>query len=115
MDGYGVHLADPDADGSAWLSIVGRIQAGGSMAIPRSGGSAVRITTGAQASLQSFPTNMLTFSNPSDEGANIGPLGEDAGRREIIVSVGTFFDARRQAIMAAAAATPTQRSESKSI
>ena len=48
MDGYGLHIDDPEADGSAWLPIVDRIQAGGSMAIPVSGGSAVRITTGAQ-------------------------------------------------------------------
>jgi hypothetical protein len=98
MDGYGLHLDDLETDGSAWLPIVNRIQAGGSMAIPVSGGSAVRITTGAQVPQGvaavvpdehvDVQDSMLRVRRVPSEGANIRPRGEDVGRGKILVSTG---------------------------
>jgi molybdopterin molybdotransferase len=112
MDGYGLHLDDLETDGSAWLPIVNRIQAGGSMAIPVSGGSAVRITTGAQVPQGvaavvpdehvDVQDSMLRVRRVPSEGANIRPRGEDVGRGKILVSTGTLIGARHQALMAAA-------------
>jgi molybdopterin molybdotransferase len=111
MDGYGLRIDDLEADGSAWLPIVDRIQAGRSMTIPVSGGAAVRITTGAQVPqgvAAVIPEedvdvvgSMLRVGKVLSEGANIRPRGEDIGRGEILVPMGTLIDARHKGVMAA--------------
>jgi MoeA N-terminal region (domain I and II) len=111
MDGYGLHIDDLQTDGSARLPIVDRIQAGGSMAISLSRGSAVRITTGAQVpqgvaavvpdehvDVQDLMLRVRRFPR---EGANIRPRGEDVGRGELLAPAGTLIDARHKALMAA--------------
>jgi molybdopterin molybdotransferase len=112
MDGYGLHIDDLKTDGSAWLPIVDRIHAGGSMTIPVSRGSAVRIATGAQVPQGVAAVvpdehvdvrgSMLRVRRGLSEGANIRSRGEDVGRGEILVPTGTLIDARHKALLAAA-------------
>jgi molybdopterin molybdotransferase len=112
MDGYGLHIDDLQTDGSTRLPIVDRIQAGGSMAIPFSRGSAVRVTTGAQVPQGvaavvpdehvDVQGSMLKVRRVPREGANIRPRGEDVGRGELLAPAGTLIDARYKALMAAA-------------
>jgi molybdopterin molybdotransferase len=112
MDGYGLHSDNLETNGSAWLPIVDRIQAGGSMAIPVSSGSAVRITTGAQVPQGvaavvpdehvDVQGSMLRVRKAPSERANIRPRGEDVGRGDVLVPKGGLIDARHKALMAAA-------------
>ena len=101
MEGYGLRIDELEADGSAWLPIVDRIQAGRSMTIPVSGGAAVRITTGAQVPQcvaavipdedVDVEGSMLRVRKVLSEGANIRPRGEDIGRGKILVPMGTPY------------------------